>query len=80
MLESSGSKIDALRPVTFVYDSDEKEKKHAGLIYEEAIEVMPEICTGDENHKAINYVELIPVLLKEIQELRERVAELERRL
>lgn len=80
MLESSGSKIDALRPVTFVYDSDEKEKKHAGLIYEEAIEVMPEICTGDENHKAINYVELIPVLLKEIQELRARVAELERRL
>ena len=49
-----------------------------GLIYEDTIEIMPEICIQDEANKAISYVELIPALLKEIQDLRKRVAELER--
>lgn len=79
-LDSMGEKLDALQPVTFVYDEDENEQQRMGLIYEDTIEVMPEICTGDESNKAINYVELIPALLKEIQELRARVAELERRM
>ena len=78
-LQDTGEKIDGLRPVTFVYDDDAKEQKRAGLIYEETVEVLPEICTKDEGHKAINYVELIPYLLKEIQELRARVKTLEER-
>ena len=78
-LPSMGDKLDQLRPVTFVYDKDADEKQRMGLIYEDTLKVMPEICTGDEESKAINYVELIPALLKEIQELRARVAELERR-
>ena len=77
-LPSIGEKLDQLKPVTFVYDDDEQEKTRMGLIYEDTVEVMPEICTDDESNKAINYVELIPALLKEIQDLRARVAELER--
>ena len=77
-MESIGEKLDRLAPVTFVYDDDENEKTRMGMIYENTMEVMPEICTDDESDKAINYVELIPALLKEIQELRIRVAELER--
>jgi hypothetical protein len=57
-----------------------EEKVRYGLIYEETEEIMPEICTKREENKAINYMELIPVLLKEIQELRKRVGELERRM
>jgi sporulation protein YlmC with PRC-barrel domain len=78
-MEPVGEKLDELRPVTFVYDEDKDEKKRFGLIYEETKEVMPEICTDDESNKAINYVELIPMLLKEIQELRARVKALEER-
>lgn len=74
-----GEKLDLLRPVTFVYDADENETQRMGLIYEDTVEVMPEICTEDESNKAINYVELIPALLKEIQELRARVKALEER-
>ena len=76
---SMGEKLDQLKPVTFVYDNDENEKQRMGLIYEDTVEVMPEICTDDESNKAINYVELIPALLKEIQELRARVKALEER-
>ena len=78
-LPSMGDKIDSLRPVTFIYDNDAKENKRMGLIYEEVIETMPDICTQDESNKAINYVELIPALIKEIQELRARVKQLEER-
>lgn len=78
-LPSIGEKLDGLNPVTFVYDIDTEERTRIGLIYEDTIEVMPEICTKDESNKAINYVELIPALLKEIQDLRKRVKELEER-
>ena len=74
-----GEMLDQLRPVTFVYDNDQDERKHNGLIYEETEGIMPEMCTGDEGNKALMYMELIPVLLKEIQNLRRRVSELERR-
>lgn len=76
-LPSVGEKIDKLQPVNFVYNDDENEKQRTGLIYEDVVEVMPEICSDDEGQKSINYIELIPMLLKEVQELRKRVAELE---
>lgn len=79
-LESVGDKFDKLEPVTFVYNDDPNEKQRMGLIYEDTIDVMPEICSNNENDKAINYLELIPALLKEIKDLRKRVAELERRI
>lgn len=78
-LPDMGEKIDQLNPVTFVYDDDAGEQRRNGLIYEDTQLVMPEICTGDEGQKAINYVELIPILVKEIQSLRQRVSDLERR-
>lgn len=78
-LPSIGEKLDGLKPVTFIYDNDENERTRMGLIYEDTIEVMPEICTQDESDKAISYVELIPALLKEIQDIRARVKTLEER-
>lgn len=78
-MQSVGEKLDALKPITFVYDDDTEEKTRTGLVYEDTIKVMPEICTRDESAKAISYVELIPVLLKEIQDLRLRVKTLEER-
>lgn len=78
-LPSIGDRLDTLKPVTFVYDNDENEKQRMGLIYEDTVQTMPEICTNDESNKAINYVELIPALLKEIQDLRARVKALEER-
>ena len=81
-LPENGKAIDLLRPVRFEYKKDPG-KTHFGLIHEETAEVLPEICTGigekDPEQRGINYVELVPVLLKEIQSLRKRVTELEQR-
>lgn len=79
-LEDVGELIDRLRPVTFVYDDDVHERQKTGLIYEEVLDVFPEMCTEDESAKALEYTTLIPVLLKEIQELRKRVKDLEERM
>ena len=80
-LENVGDIIDKLTPVSFVYDSDPDESTRFGLIYEDTIDIIPEICIEkqheDDTSKSINYVELVPILLKEIQSLRNRVKALE---
>lgn len=78
-MEEMGNKLDQLRPVTFVYKDDPQNRRRGGLIYEETQPVLPEICTAKGNTKAINYLELVPMLLKEIQDLRARVKALEER-
>lgn len=79
-LKDCGDIIDQLLPVSFVYKKDKTKTKRLGLIYEDTINVLPEICSEDDmsqTPKSINYVELVPVLLKEIQCLRSRVKRLE---
>ena len=79
-LKDCGDVIDKLEPVSFLYKKDSSGKKHLGLIYEDTVDILPEICDSEDRGdslKTINYVELVPVLLKEIQSLRKRVAELE---
>ncbi len=80
-LPSMGETLDKLKPVSFVYNDDRHEWTHFGLIYEDTLDVLPEICheqhEGDSVTKGISYEDLIAVLLKEVQELRARVAALE---
>lgn len=82
-IQDVGDIIDKLKPVTFIYDTDVTNRKHYGLIYEETIDIVPEMCsettTKDGTDKSLNYVELVPILLKEIQNLRTRVKALEER-
>lgn len=80
-MNPTGQRLDLLRPVTFSYKDDPKGKTRYGLIYEDTLPVMPEICVeNDQGEKAINYMELVPMLLKEIQDLRKRVSYLEERV
>ena len=72
-----GGRLDQLEPVSFIYKDDEKEKRHQGLIYEDTVAIMPEICSGQGEPKTISYIELVPILLKEIQSLRRRIKALE---
>lgn len=74
-LESLGDIIDQLKPVRYVYNSDKTERDRLGLIYEDTVGLLPEICVDGD--KGINYVELVPALLREIKDLRVRVARLE---
>ena len=73
-----GDVLDELAPVTFIYKKDTENIVHSGLIYEDTIDILPQICHDDGKTKSIDYTDLVPYLLKEIQSLRSRVAELEK--
>ena len=84
-IDSGLSKILQLRPVTFKND-----RKRFGLIPDEVENVIPEVVvsqdididpkTGEkiitETEKGMNYIELIPVLIKSIQEQQEEIEKL----
>jgi hypothetical protein len=78
-IRETGELIDSLEPVEFVYNDDSSEKVRFGLIYEDTIDKLPEICTEDDKtgDLGITYEPLNTILLKEVQELRKRVKELE---
>lgn len=71
---------DNLRPVTYNYMPTEKIS--IGLIAHELQEYYPFLVEGEKdgiNNQSVNYIGLISVLIKEIQELKKRVTYLESR-
>lgn len=79
-----GGVIDQLEPVSFVYNNDESGETRYGLIYEDTLPILPDICyTPSDGELAkgekvgIDYTRLVPFLLNEVKSLRKRVKELE---
>ena len=81
-LADFGEAIDKLTPVSFVYNDDRRQRIRYGLIWEDTIDIMPDIChiteEDGQKFKGISYDDVITVLLKEVQSLRQRVARLEK--
>lgn len=74
-----GDLIDRLEPVSFAYKNAPNTKRY-GLIYEDVKNIIPVVCFDDgKGDPGIVYTDLIPVLIKEIQELRKRIVLLEER-
>jgi predicted acyltransferase (DUF342 family) len=66
--------IDSLKPVT--YFNKKTEKQDIGLIAHELQEIYPFLVTGEkdgESMQSVNYIGLIGLLIKEIQELKKEV-------
>ena len=71
--------VDKLRPVT--YNNTELKRQDIGLIAHELQDVYPFLVNGEkdgENFQSVNYTGLIPILIKEIQDLKSRVSKLEK--
>jgi trimeric autotransporter adhesin len=86
---SSSNVVYNLRPVTFTWNKSSAEgMKYAtddiqyGLVAEEVNQVIPSIVNKDKNGDPfnINYTDLIPLLLNELQIQKNRIDELERLL
>ena len=75
----AGSKIDAIQIRQFDWKADGSHQDY-GVIAQELINVAPEaVSEGDteEDMMGVDYSKLVPMLIKEVQSLRSRVAELE---
>ncbi len=77
--DDAGSTIDAIQVRKFDWIEDGRHQKY-GMIAQELAEVYPEAVNVPENEEdtlGIATGDLIPMLIKEVQSLRSRVAELE---
>ena len=77
--DDAGSKIDAIQVRKFDWKSDGSHQDF-GMIAQELQAVAPEAVAGDpesEEVMGVDYSKLVPMMLKEIQSLRARIAALE---
>lgn len=76
---SASSDIDAIQVRSFDWIESQQHQKY-GMIAQELINIEPEAVSGDPNSEevmGVDYSKLVPMLIKEIQEMRARLAELE---
>jgi len=77
--DDAGSKVDAIQVRKFDWKADGSHQDY-GMIAQELQAVAPEAVSGDadsEEMMGVDYSKLVPMLIKEIQSLRNRVAQLE---
>jgi len=75
----AGSKVDAIQIRQFDWKADGSHQDY-GVIAQELINVAPEAVSEGDNEEdmmGVDYSKLVPMLIKEVQSLRSRVAELE---
>lgn len=74
-LDSNLDKLMQLQPVIYHFKKQKNtEPKHIGLIAQDVEAVFPNIiATADDGFKGINYNELIPIVIKSIQELNQKI-------
>jgi len=72
--------IDDLIPVEYTFKKDTTNRKRFGLIAQDLEEEEPSLVyEDDEGMKGVNYLDIIALLIKEIQVLKERVIILEKK-
>ena len=77
--DDAASLIDALQVRKFDWKSDDSHQRY-GFVAQELVEVAPEAVSQPEDPEdmmGVDYSKLVPMLVKEIQSLRARVAQLE---
>jgi hypothetical protein len=75
----AGDKIDAIKVRQYDWKADGLHQDY-GMVAQELMTVAPEAVTGDpesDEMMGVDYSKLVPMMLKEIQSLRARVAQLE---
>lgn len=83
-IDNALDQIEKLNPVSYHFKTDENptmklsDKRQMGLIAQEVLEIFPELVSVPESPDemlSLNYTELIPVLVKSVQELNEQLEE-----
>lgn len=75
--DSKIEKLFDLEPVEYKLKTDTKSKKHFGLIAQDVEEIYPELINDNNlGFKAVNYMELIPLLLLKMKNMQKEIDEL----
>jgi hypothetical protein len=83
-IENSIEKIQAIRGVTFLRtdaQEQDKEKRHAGVIAQEVLEVLPEVVTeNNEGMYSVAYGNLVALLIEGMKEQQSQIEELKKEI
>ena len=79
-ISSSYEQVKQLNPITFNWKEEEEKgtDEQIGFIAQEVEKVYPQLVEGEEGNKSVNVVGLVSVLTKTVQELTQKVEELEK--
>ena len=73
-INNAVDKLSALNAVVYSWKSDETNKENIGLIAQDVETVLPQLIdTSQDGFLGVRYVELVPVLVKAIQELKAEI-------
>jgi hypothetical protein len=81
-IENAVDKLSTLRTVNFSWKSDSTNKENLGLIAQDVEKVFPQVVNShaekdsDTEYLGVSYTELVPALVKAIQELKAEIDEL----
>ena len=83
--EDISTNLMNIRPTQFVFKSDIDKKIHYGFIAQEFEEHFPELVASKvdkniANLKAINYLEMVPLLVHQIQKMQKEIDELKEQI
>ncbi len=68
------SLVEQLKPVRYYWkDKDMGEDEQIGLLAQDVEKVLPSAVGGSEDSKTVNYMQLIPVLIKAVQEQQDMI-------
>lgn len=74
------SNLFSLNPIIFSYKNDIHTKKHFGLFAQDVEEIYPELVqTNNAGYKAVNYQELIPIMLSKMKQMQNEIDELNKK-
>ena len=82
MTSDEARKALELEPVSFDYKNEDQGKDRRGFIAEDVAKVLPNIVTpeGEETPAALDYVQLIPYLVKIVQDQAKDIEELKKKI
>ena len=76
-IENAVEKLSTLQTINFSYKDDKFKKQNLGLIAQEVEKIFPELIDKNNNGMlGVRYTELVPVLIKAIQEQQIEINEL----
>jgi hypothetical protein len=73
----------SMKPVSYIMRDDKEGEIKLGLIAQDVLKLVPEVVSNDgskDNYLGMNYTELVPVLIKAIQDQQKIIDDLKSKL
>jgi hypothetical protein len=77
ILNSKIENLLNLEPVEYKFKNDITKRSHYGLIAQDVEKIYPELINNNDlGYKAVNYIELIPMLLSKMKDMQKEITDL----